>query len=404
MTTYLLRLLQAYLRGYSGVPLVCWERIAIYFLVDIATGVVFFLTLYFVRDLKFSIVIAGVIITAYGIGKIGGGFLGGYLADRFTLWKVSAAAIFVLAFSLLLLVFIKSEGLLIFDMLLLGSAFYTFTISNRLWIFQQCQDDKEMRLKSVNLLYTVMNLGVGLSAVLVSVLARFGFKNVFAAAAVLLFFCACYLLLVASKREGVVYQHAAVTANLEEQQPRQSNIRIISLVLISLFLIGMVVVQRQTTYSVFIHDTFPKLGLLGVGIVFALNPIMIVLLQVPIVNHVGRYNKLKVIGVGALLIGLGTWMLVLATSFWIAIVACMVYTLGEMFFMPIIQLVLFEQGSAKKKGQALSLFQITFASSLVVAPVLGAFVYHHFGANVLWEICGALGVLCCVACWRAKNF
>jgi len=166
------------------------------------------------------------------------------------------------------------------------------------------------------------------------------------------------------------------------------------LVLCCVFLVGLIVSQISTTYSVYIQQLFPNFGMKAVGILFVLNPFLIVLLQTPLIMQFDNINKILLIGIGALLAGVGMFILIFSNNFITAIFACIVYTIGEMFFFPSAQLVCYNQGSSKRKGQSLGIFKSVYAISVVVGPAFGGIIYNHFGGNDVWYICGLIGLIC----------
>ena len=55
------------------------------------------------------------------------------------------------------------------------------------------------------------------------------------------------------------------------------------------------------------------------------------------------------IGYGAFLMGFGMFMLNFSFVFYLAIIACVIYTMGEMSFFSVAQLVCYQEGGAQKK-------------------------------------------------------
>src|SRR3990167_2034657 len=74
--------LNGYLKNYSGLDAPCWKRVFLTFINDISGGICFYLSLYFVNVLNFSLSQAGFIISFFGLGTTFGGIFGGKIADR----------------------------------------------------------------------------------------------------------------------------------------------------------------------------------------------------------------------------------------------------------------------------------------------------------------------------------
>nr|HQU73152.1 MFS transporter [Calditrichia bacterium] len=68
----------AYLNAYRGLSPQVWI-LALAMLINRAGGMVlFFLTLYLTADLGYDVRTAGFLVSGYGLGSIGGAFLGGW--------------------------------------------------------------------------------------------------------------------------------------------------------------------------------------------------------------------------------------------------------------------------------------------------------------------------------------
>ena len=68
-------MLNRYLLSYSNFNKGCWQSVLLTLIESMATGICFFLSIYFVSYLQLSIAISGFLISAYGVGTICGGEL-----------------------------------------------------------------------------------------------------------------------------------------------------------------------------------------------------------------------------------------------------------------------------------------------------------------------------------------
>lgn len=398
----LLRIAHDYLNSYSGIPGRCWNRIVLSFFNDFSTGFIFFISLYFVKYLNFSVVNAGLIISAYGIGRVIGGYTGGRLSDNISPTMISCASIFVESIMLLLLIKIRTMELLLCNMFILGFCAYSFRSSNNFWILENSND----KLKAMNVLYIFSNMGIGLSALALGFFENHGFILIFAICGFLNLGVAIFLLITSAKCE-VKNQRLEKTYNLEESKDDVKLIKstgIISFLLLScLFFIGMVVSQRGVTYNLFIHQNFPEFGIQGVGFLFSINPILILVFQAPLIKHFNNHNKLLIMSMGALLIGIGTIILGYFIALGAVIISSVIYTFGEMFFFSVAQLAFYQRARNENKGKTIGIFQMTYALSLIAGPAIGVFAYHYFGGSNLWLLCGTVSLLSAMFCLLAVH-
>ncbi len=75
-------LARAFREAYGGLPRAAWLLALLELVNRSGTMVIFFLTTYMTRKLGFTVVEAGSVMSAFGIGSMLGTYLGGRLCDR----------------------------------------------------------------------------------------------------------------------------------------------------------------------------------------------------------------------------------------------------------------------------------------------------------------------------------
>lgn len=282
--------------------------------------------------------------------------------------------------------------ILIPNLFLLGFSAYGFKTSNSVWILNQCKQDSKTRYKTISISHVASNLGLGLSGFFISFMTQFGFQSIFYLSGILLLFSAMYILFQVS-------DDYIINRNRQDQKLASlATSKTIIVTLSCVFLVGLIIAQLGSTYPLYIQESFPKLGIHAVSILFILDTFLIVFFQAPLTSYLSNQNKFFITGFGALLMGTGMLILIYATTFSIAIFSCVIWTTGEMLFISTAQLLCYEGSKEHKKGQNLGLFQTVFASSNIIGPVVGGTIYHYMGGNILWYCSAVIGVLCCFIC------
>src|SRR3990167_105124 len=377
MTIFLSSIMKGYVESYAGLSKSCWRGIILSFIESTLIGVYYFFSLYFVNELHFNIALAGVILSFYGMGTIFGGLLGGKLSDAFSPSIVSIGSLFIQAATLLILVKVSSARWLMADFFIMGIASYSFITSNHLWSLSHCKKE-ETRLKAINLLGVASNLGLGLSAIIINALARFGFHSIFLFSSALLFLSAIYFSFLNNKNKTIQEIKPTDTTPTVITKPNQ---KIVWLVLGCVFLVGFIIFQSGTTYSIYIEKSFPELSLRGISILFSLNCFLVVFLQAPLVNFFRDYNKLLIVGIGVFLLGFGMLLLNFSYVFVLALLACVIYTVGEILFFSVAQFICYQKSTKENKGKSLGIYRTIYASSRVAAPAGGSFIYQQYGSR-----------------------
>ena len=398
-----MKYLRQYLRHFSGLPPACWRGIILTLLEATAGGISFFLALYFVKVLHLSIETATLLISSYGIGRVVGGLLGGRLSDSVPPRLVTIASLLTQACTYSLLIFVRDPRWIAPILFAQGIGVYAFQASNNLVVIKAATDST-IKVRAINILYNAANVGLGLSAIIVSVFFELGFHNLFFLTAAIFFSVAVYLIW-HSARAGL---GPAPGAEPDEQRTESSTVRdprkaVMGLSLACLLFVGLMSAQLGTTYSTFLMTRFPEMGVRGVGFLFTLNSALVVFCQAPLVGRFERSNTISMMGIGAFLFAAGMFMLVLPVGFWIAIVSCVVFTLGEMIFMTMAQVVCYDHSAHDAKGRGLGFYQATSGVSMVVGPAVGGWIYGGLGSSALWYASGIVGVLCLLACNHYKK-
>ncbi len=400
MVSFLTKLIKNYFTSYVGLSFLCWQGILLNGIESTLIGIYYFLPLYFVKNLHLSVMLAGMLISFYGMGTIMGGFLGGKLSDKFTPGLISIYSLFLQAINFFILTHLTLPFLLMINLFSMGIASYSFITSNSLWVLSQCQSDENKRLQAITLLNAASNLGLSISAIIIGLL-NYKFKFIFSFSVVLLILLGVYSILIDKFSTENSFSTLSETKEVLSDNYKR---KLIWVLFTCLFLVGLIIFQTNTTYSFYIQDTFKVLGLKSLSILFTLNCLLVVFIQTPIANLFRNINKILIAGIGAFLLGFGMFMLIFSSSFILAIIATIVYTVGEILFFSVAQLICYQSVPLNKKGQMMGMYRMIYACSRVVAPAAGGFIYQQLGGRVLWIICGCIGLFCLGVCNYCKKY
>jgi MFS family permease len=329
-------------------------------------------------------------MSSYGLGTVLGGISSGRLCDRYGSVTLSSIGLFSMAASFILLGTLSDVYLLVLNLFVLGLSVYSFKTSNDVWMLDQCGSDDQMKMKVVNLSRVAMNLGLGVSGIIIGIFADYGFSYIFYMFGVTLFLSSIYLII----------QNRNDAKRNENKQHLDNNIKpnfqILIICLFSLFCVGLMIAQLGTSYPIYLIEAFPSMGMKSVSILYLLDTFLIVFVQAPLTNALINSNRMIVMGIGAFMMGIGMFILSLSNIFALAVLSCLVWTTGEMLFMPMSELLCYENGGAKRKGRAIGTYQSVYAISAVIGPATGGYIYQHLNGNVVWYLCAILGIICLV--------
>jgi len=385
-----------YTTSYANISKENWQHVFLYFLNTISTGFCFYISIYLANNLHLPILISSIIISAYGVGTSIGGVVGGKLCDQLSCRFVMMHCLLLKSVAFLCLLFFKTPIALIPIVLILGFTNYGFITANNTYVLRQCCHSESERLKLINVFFTASNLGLGISVVMMTALTNYLHELFIFSAALLTTIAICYL-------HQPDDNHATICRDtqktrLDSNDPNTMYSAVFLLTLACIFLLGLIIAQWRITFVAYLHTVYTHLSTHSIGWILALNPAIIVFFQSILVNHLKNQNNIVIMGLGGFLIGFGMFILVFGTSLWVAISACIIYTVGEMIFFSMAQLLCYKHSPAHQKGQAMGWFKSFYAMSTIVGPMLGGFVYHHMAPNIIWYASGAIGSLTVLAC------
>ena len=88
------KIYRIYLTAYSGLPKAAWMLSLAVFINRSGSMVLFFLSLYLTREMHYSVLVAGRLLTLYGFGSLLGSYLGGYFTDKIGAAKIQIISLF----------------------------------------------------------------------------------------------------------------------------------------------------------------------------------------------------------------------------------------------------------------------------------------------------------------------
>jgi MFS family permease len=382
----ILKVWSTYKKAYAGLPRNAWLLSLVQFINRSGSMVLFFLTLYLTRKLGFTLIQAGQAVSTYGLGALAGAYLGGRMCDRLGANRVQQLSLLLSGLNLIVMGYVTQHGAVLLSAFLLGVFGEALLPANGTAMAQECP--ALIRTKGFALNRLAGNLGVTIGPVLGGYLALWNYRALFwvdgltclATLAVFsLYFKPGRKLLTADQE----------TFPIEPVAGQKHHLWIIFLLV---FGIGLIFSQLFSTFPLYMHSAF-GFAENRIGQLLAINTIIIVLFEMVLLHGLKDIQPLKVIGVGALLIGLGFALTPLGRRFFYAALTVVVWTCGEMLSLPLLTAEISNRSSDQNRGRHMGLFAVSFSLAYMIGPLTGAKIYTQFSPLVLWFSCGGLGML-----------
>jgi predicted MFS family arabinose efflux permease len=134
-----------------------------------------------------------------------------------------------------------------------------------------------------------------------------------------------------------------------------------------------------------------------IGYVLAINPVLIVLFEMPLVRALAGRPRLPIVAFGTLLIGIAFPILTISSLGMNGVVLQMLLlTIGEMFSFSPLGGFVGDRAAPGRRGQYLGMHGAAFSFAFMIAPSLGGAIYDRAGPDSLWWTCCSLALVAAV--------
>jgi len=394
MTAKIVRL---YKDAYAGLPRGAWLLACADFVNRTGFMVLVFLNIYLTRRLHFSLGQAARVLSAYGVGAIAGGYLGGYLADRIGPRRVMTGSLVLSGGLLIGAGYASSHAAILALIFLYGTAATALFPANDTAMSRFCTG--ELRAKGFALRRLASNLGITIGPVVGGYLILIDYRWLFwadgltslAAAAVI----AVFMRLLSTALDGKADAGPAPSGSSPWKDATY-------LKFLGLFLVvATVFAQIFSTFPLYLNVAY-GLKENQIGPLWAVNTLMIVTVEMILLHSLRKKSAMTMIALGAGLIGAGFALLPLGRSFLFAAFTVAVWTMGEILTMPLTSTVASERAGSSA-GSYLGLLSLVFSLSMFIAPMVGNGLLAAAGGTGLWLVAGGSSVLAGFGFWRMRH-
>jgi predicted MFS family arabinose efflux permease len=381
----------AYRSAYTGLPREVWLLAGALLVNRAGTMVLPFLSLYLTRDLGLTAADAGIIIGCFGLGSMAGSFIGGWLSDRMDPVRVQEFSLLASGFGFLAFTQIESFTALAGGVLILASISDAFRPALMAAVAHRTSPG--IRSRAFALIRLAANLGMAVGPAAAGLLAIYGYVWIFVGDA---FTCwAAAVVLLATLGSDV----PGGTGDRRQARGRNGSPwrdgPFLGFMLL-LVVLAMAFFQVWSTVPLYLRS-FYGLSERSIGLLLALNALLIVLTEMLLIRAVENRDRMRMVGLGALLVCGGLAILPFGPGWMTAVVFMVVLTVGEMLSMPITNAVVAERAGVESVGRYMGVYTLAFSTAFVIGPIAGTAIYQNYGPQTLWCGTGVVGVVLAVA-------
>lgn len=379
------RIVATYRAAFSGLPREAWLVSAVVLVNRSGTMVLPFLVLFLTRERGYSVATAGRVLGMYGIGSIIGAYLGGWLSDRIGPTRTQQVSLLGGGAAVLVLGRTHGELALGVTALTVSALSDLFRPACMTAMARACEGQAQAR--AFALLRLAVNLGMGVGPAVGGFLARQNYAWVFRCDAATSFAAAAVLFWVHGFKDPETPKPAAGAA--ESRPPWRDRPYVVLLLLA--FVLGCVFFQLFATFPLYAHAHF-GIDEAGFGLLLGLNAGLIVVFEMVLIHLLEHRDRMRISAIGAFLICLGFGLMPLSRAYGWAIGCVVVWTVGEMTTLPMLNAIAADRAGAGNRGKYLGAYSTAYSVAFALAPLVGAWAYERIGPDAMWFAVAGIGV------------
>jgi predicted MFS family arabinose efflux permease len=375
-------------RGLRGLPRAVWLVCASTLVNRLGTMALPFLVLYLTEGRRWTPGEAGFGMMVYGAGALVAGPFSGRLADRLGHVHVLKASLWSSGALLLLLPLATTKPLLFALIFLWAGLTQAFWPSAMALLAGLAAPDQRKAVFALHRL--AVNLGMAVGPALGGFIAHHSYRWVFWTDGLSTLAGAVVLTLVLRVPPMAPVPHDHVPGGSPWRD------RHLAYLLLPFIPLLMVFFQIEGTLPLWVVRDL-GLGSRFYGLLFTVNTLLIVALEVALNLAMARWPHGRQLFVGSLCLAAGFGLTTWATGHALLIGTTVIWTFGEMILFPAMSDAVATLAPPDRRGEYMGLLSLSFAAALALGPWLGVLAYAKAGPKAVWlstfVIAGGAGLL-----------
>ncbi|MCX6566667.1 MAG: MFS transporter [Candidatus Aminicenantes bacterium] len=390
------RMIGLYKDAYSGLPRQAWILALAEFINRCGFMVLVFLNIYLTKHLGFSLIQAGQILSAYGLGSIFGGYLGGHFCDRLGVRNVQLGSLILSGTLLIGAGYASTFGSILILLFLYGIVSAAIFPANDTAMTRICSGN--MLTKGFALRRLSANLGITFGPVIGGFLILLDYRWLFWADGLTTLASA---VVIAALMKSI--PAGAGTGPGGGSRPARSPWRDRPFLAFMglLFILMVVFSQLFSTFNLYLNSAY-GLAENRIGPLWAVNTVLIVLIEMVLIHALRNRSEVKIVALGGALIAIGFALLPFGRGFGYAAFTVIVWTMGEILSMPFTATITAAR-AGNAVGRYMGVYSLMFSSAMFVAPYVGNWLYAKIGGDALWPLAGGVGILAAAGIWMMRG-
>ena len=377
-------------RGIGSLPREVWILFATNLVNRLGTMGLPFLVLYLTSARGFSPSEAGLVLSTYGFGALVTSPFAGRLSDAIGPVRVMKFSLFSAGIALILFPFATTLPWIIAGTVLWSVTSEAFRPASLAVITSVVPSERRRSAFSVNRL--AINLGMSIGPAFGGFLLMYSYPLIFWVDGATSLLAAILVTVAMARRPiSVVLPQPSVEDGVPTPAGAIWKDRRLFYFLLTVLPVFITFFQHSSTVPLVFFEVLHQPPS-AFGFLFTFNTVLIVLVEIPLNIAMAKWSHRSVLSLGALLVGAGFGAMAFATGFWTVAGTVVIWTFGEMIFLPGASAYVGDIAPVHRQGVYMGAYQMVANISFAVGPWLGTSVFEQFGPTALWSglfvVCG----------------
>ncbi|EQB73618.1 MAG: multidrug efflux permease [Ferroplasma sp. Type II] len=341
-----------------------------------------FLSLY----LHIAIYIVGIIFTLLSLMSMIFSILGGYLADlkgrKFTLMLGSVSGIFI--FLSIAITFLFHAYALTIILFILSSFSGSLVYPSASALISDVTEP-ENREGGYSIYRILSNIGWAIGPLMGSFIYSSGIVYIF------------YALVIANLLQTIIISFVKKQNVMKTGTGTKNPFLVYDkyLFIFSIATFFIILLSSQFSVSLPLYSEIViKINVSDIGYIYAINGLVVVLGQYPLIKLFSRFGDLTTFIAGALFYALGYFIIAFSTNLYGLMFDMVIITIGENLTTPTINSVISKMSPAGKTGRYMGFNAMFNSIGRAFGPSVGTYVMYtfHYNGLITWSLIGVFGV------------
>lgn len=266
-------------------------------------------------------------------------------------------------------------------------------------------ESQENRTKAIGIIRLAINLGFAAGPASGGLIAfSIGYKWLFLIDAGTCMLAAFFLLFIFRKQIKLESNRKKAEAKAGEKPSVLLVIKdhYFMIFIFLIFIMACVFMQFFNSVPVFFKQNL-SLNESDIGLLMALNGILVVILELPMIHLLKGKNEMKLISLGCILLSLCYAVLVFESWAGVTIICLVLFSVGEILVLPYATTAIMNRAPEHLRGRYLAIYGMAFSVCHMLAPFIGLRIAENFSFSVLWISVAAFLIIPIVFIYRMRS-